>query len=429
MSILNNALDINEQTRQDMNYSQFPLSGVRVIDLTRAMAGPFCTMMLGDMGAEVVKIEPPNGDETREWGPPFVGEESTYFMSVNRNKRSIVIDLRKERGLEILLSLVRKSQVLVENYRPGTTDKLGIGYEKLHRLNPNLIYCSVSGFGQTGPYRQKPGYDIIAFATSGMMSITGEPGRPPVKMGVPVSDICAGMYAAYAIAVSLFNQTLRNSLQTKTSSQTVPAKGTHIDVSMLEGQISWLTHQASSFFATGKNPEPLGSSHPSIAPYQAFKGKDGEYFIVAVGNDDLWRKFCDAIDAPALKNDPRFGTNPTRVAHKPELELDLSQVFSKDTATSWLEKISNAGVPCGPINKLDKVFTDPQVLSRDMVIECEHSTVGKIKQLGIPYHFSDFDFAIRSAPPILGQNTDEILSDLGYDKSEISELRSAKVVG
>ena len=415
--------ELDEDGEEEKKTKTMPLEGVKVIDLSRAMAGPFCTMMLADLGAQVIKIEPPAGDETRAWGPPFMGKESTYFLSVNRNKKSIVIDLRKEKGVEIVKNLTKKSQVLVENYRPGTTEKLGISYERMRKINPTLIYCSISGFGQSGPSREKPGYDIIALATSGMMSITGEPGRPPVKMGVPVSDICAGMYGAYAITTSLYRQEKDQS----TNSTKVP-QGTYIDVSMFEGQISWLTHQASAYFATGENPEPTGSSHPSIAPYQAFRASDDKYFIIAVGNDELWKKFCDSLGISQLKDDERFVSNSSRVKNKLELERELSKVFSSDSSENWISKISIAGVPCSPINRLDEVFTDPQVISRKMVLECEHPTAGKIKQLGIPYHFSDYEFSIRSPPPILGEHAKEILSDLGYTDSDISELRSGQVV-
>jgi crotonobetainyl-CoA:carnitine CoA-transferase CaiB-like acyl-CoA transferase len=415
----------NAKKAKPVRNSNPPLSGVRVIDLTRAMAGPFCTMMLADLGAEIIKVEPPPaGDETRSWGPPFIDKESTYFLSVNRNKKSIVVDLRKEKGLEIVKRLAKKSHVLVENYRPGTTEKLGINYEKLREINPSLIYCSISGFGQSGPSREKPGYDIIALASSGMMSITGEPGRPPVKMGVPVSDICAGMYGAYAISTSLYRQ----EKEVKLGKEQAPPSGTFIDVSMFEGQISWLTHQASAYFATGENPEPTGSSHPSIAPYQAFRAADEKYFIVAVGNDELWKRFCDALQISELKDDLRFATNSSRVKNKLELEKELSKVFSTDSSSNWISRISSAGVPCSPINKLDEVFRDPQVKSRNMVLEVEHPTAGKIKQLGIPYHLSDYEYQIRSPPPILGEHTTEILSNLGYSSSEISNLRSESVV-
>jgi crotonobetainyl-CoA:carnitine CoA-transferase CaiB-like acyl-CoA transferase len=417
----------SQDTAGDDTTSKMPLRGVRVLDLTRAMAGPFCSMMLADLGADVVKVEPPGGDETRLWGPPFIGEESTYFLSVNRNKKSIVVDLRKEKGVEIVKGLARNSHVLVENYRPGTTEKLGINYEKMKRVNPELIYCSISGFGQTGPDREKPGYDLIAFATSGMMSITGEPGRPPVKVGVPVSDICAGMYAAYAIMSSLYKQEIEKSHRRSTRKNPV-TRGDYIDVSMLEGQISWLTHQASGYFATGNNPEPLGSSHPSIAPYQAFRGSEGKYFIIAVGNDDLWKKFCDALSISELRDDPRFISNPKRVENKIQLEKELSKVFSSDSSLNWIQKISSVGVPCCPINKLDEVFKDPQVISRKMVLECEHPSAGKIKQLGLPYHFRDFEFRVRFPPPLLGEHTSEILSGLGYSAPMIEGLKTDQIV-
>jgi crotonobetainyl-CoA:carnitine CoA-transferase CaiB-like acyl-CoA transferase len=394
-----------------------PLSDVKVLDLTRAMSGPFCTMMLADLGAQVIKVEPPGGDETRLWGPPFIGKESTYFLSINRNKKSIVIDLRKEKGLEIVNKLARGSDVLVENFRPGTTAKLGINYEKIRLVNPDIVYCSISGFGQTGPSREKPGYDIITFATSGMMSITGEAKRPPVKVGVPVSDICAGMYGAYAIMSSLYKRE-RDSKQ----------KGAYIDVSMLEGQISWLTHQASAYFATGENPEPLGSMHPSIAPYQAFKASDESYFILAVGNDELWKRFCAAIGSNELEKDQRFKSNPERVRNRIELEKTLSGIFATEPSQKWIERISAAGVPCCPINKLDQVFSDPQVKERKMVLESDHPTAGKIKQLGLPYHFDQFEFRVRSPPPLLGEHSEEVLSSLGYSESEVEDLKKSDVV-
>ncbi|MHB1909133.1 MAG: CaiB/BaiF CoA transferase family protein [Nitrososphaerales archaeon] len=394
-----------------------PLSDVKVLDLTRAMSGPFCTMMLADLGAQVIKVEPPGGDETRLWGPPFIGKESTYFLSINRNKKSIVIDLRKEKGLEIVNKLARGSDVLVENFRPGTTEKLGINYEKIRFVNPDIVYCSISGFGQTGPSREKPGYDIITFATSGMMSITGEAKRPPVKVGVPVSDICAGMYGAYAIMSSLYKRE-RDSKQ----------KGAYIDVSMLEGQISWLTHQASAYFATGENPEPLGSMHPSIAPYQAFKASDESYFILAVGNDELWKRFCAAIGSNELEKDQRFKSNPERVRNRIELEKTLSGIFATQPSQKWIERISAVGVPCCPINKLDQVFSDPQVKERKMVLESDHPTAGKIKQLGLPYHFDQFEFRVRSPPPLLGEHSEEVLSSLGYSESEVEDLKKLDVV-
>lgn len=400
------------RSRQTANAA--PLEGVRVLDLTRALAGPFCTMMLADLGADVVKVEPPGeGDETRKWGPPFVNGESAYFMSINRNKRSIVLDLKSDKGLQILWKLVKKSDVFVENFRPGTTSRLGVDYEHMNKLNPSIIYCSISGFGQSGPDREMPGYDLVLFARSGMMSITGEEGRPPVKAGVPVSDIGGGMYAAFAITSALYRRGTRS-------------VGEFIDVSLLEGQISWLTHQAGSYFATGVSPRRMGSAHPSIAPYQAFKAKD-DFFVIAVGNDDLWHRFCRAIDRPELDRDERFKSNPERVRWRLRLEEILSAIFATDTAENWLKKLAQAGVPGGPINSLDRAFVDPQVTTRKMVLEINHPKAGKVKQLNVPFKFKDFNFEVRRPPPVLGEHTSEILSELGYSNSSIDKLKTSKI--
>ncbi|MEM0075793.1 MAG: CaiB/BaiF CoA-transferase family protein [Conexivisphaerales archaeon] len=391
------------------------LKGVKVVDLTRALAGPFCTMMLADLGAEVVKVEPPpSGDEARLWGPPFLGGESTYFMSVNRNKRSIVLDLRNDVGKEVARRLLSLADVVVENFRPGTTKKLGIDYDTVKSYNPKVIYCSISGFGQTGPYRELPGYDIIAFAMSGMMSITGEAGRPPVKMGVPVADIGAGMFAAYAIASALFRRE-RTGI------------GEYIDVSLLEGQIFWLTYQAGYYFATLKDPERLGSAHLSIAPYQAFRARDG-YFIIAAGNDEHWRRLCDVLELNSLKEDTRFKSNPDRVKNRTELEKILSSVFVKDSARNWVEKISKAGVPCCVINSISDVFADEHVKARQVVMEIEHKKAGRIKQLNIPYRFNNYTFKISKAPPTLGEDTEEILKELGYSKAEIESMKKSLAI-
>jgi crotonobetainyl-CoA:carnitine CoA-transferase CaiB-like acyl-CoA transferase len=368
-------------------------------------------MMLADLGADVIKVEPPGrGDETREWGPPFIKGESVYFMSVNRNKRGIVLDLKSKRGIEVLRRLVKRSDVFVENFRPGTTTRLGIDYQAIRKLNPRMIYCSISGFGQTGPYRDRPGYDLVVFASSGMMSITGEEDRPPVKSGVPVSDIGGGMYAAFAIAASLYGRTRVRA-------------GEYIDVSLFEGQISWLTYQAGSYFATGENPLRLGSAHPSIAPYQAFKASD-RYFVVAVGNDDLWHEFCNAVSCQDLEHDPRFGSNPDRVKNRLELESALSKVFSTGAANNWLSKLESAGIPCSPINTLDKVFADPQVRHRGVVMESEHRKAGKIKQLNVPFRFESFAFGAGSPPPVLGEHTRKVLAEIGYTACEIEKLLS-----
>lgn len=372
-------------------------------------------MMLADLGADIVKVEPPGrGDETRQWGPPFVEGESAYFMSVNRNKRSIVIDLKSKAGLRVLKDLASVSDVLVENFRPGTTSKLRIDYDSIKKVNPGIVYCAVSGFGQTGPYRDRAGYDLVVFAESGQMSITGEQGRPPVKAGVAVSDIGGGMFAAFAIVSALLRRTTTGS-------------GEFIDVSLYEGQISWLTYQAGNYFATGKNPARMGSSHPTIVPYQAFKSKD-DYFVIAVGNDELWRKFCVTIKRRDLVNDPRFRTNPERVRNRSSLSRILAKVFLYRTAQEWVTKLAKAGVPTGLINNFDGVFSSPQAKSRNLVIEALHPKAGKIRQLNMPFRMDSYHFKVRMPPPVLGEHTREILMEAGYSRPKIDALFSAKVV-
>jgi formyl-CoA transferase/CoA:oxalate CoA-transferase len=372
-------------------------------------------MMLADLGAEVIKVEDPGtGDDSRSWGPPFMDGESAYFMSINRNKKSVALDLKSPEGRGVLYRLAKDADVFVENFRPGTAARLGAGYATMRRINPRLVYCSISGFGQTGPRRNMPGYDIIALALSGMMSITGEEGRPPVKMGVPVSDIGAGMFAAFAIAASLFKRR-------KTGA------GDYIDVSLLEGQLAWLSHQAGSYFATGEVPKRTGSAHSSIAPYQAFKARD-LYFIVAVGNDTQWQAFCSALSIPELLSDPRFSTNSRRVTNRVSLEARLTEIFSKGTASHWVRLLNKAGVPSAPISSLDEALSDTQVVARRMLMEIDHPKAGRIKQLGMPFRVKGYRFSIRLPPPLLGQHTDEVLSGLGYSDKERASMRAAGVV-
>ncbi|RLI04075.1 CoA transferase [Candidatus Bathyarchaeota archaeon] len=390
------------------------LDGVKILDLSSALAGPYCTMMLADMGAEVIKVEPPEGDVSRSWGPPFIEGESSYFLSINRNKKSIVINLKSEKGKEIVLKLAEKCDVFVENFRPGVTKRLGVDYETVKKVNPKIIYCSISGFGQEGPYRDYPAFDQILQGMGGLMSITGEPGRPPVKVGIPITDIAAGMFAAYGIVCALF-------YREKTG------KGQYVDVSMLDSQVAWLTYQAGRYFATGEIPGPIGSGHPLIVPYQAFKTKDG-YINIAAGNDNLFRSLCKVLGVEHLADDPRFNTNPKRVENREELVKILEEIFVQKTTSEWLELIRKAGVPCGPIYNVADVVNDPQVLFRKMVVEIDHPKSGRIKVTGVPVKLSESPGDVRLPPPMLGQHTVDILKFLGYSDEDISKLKDEGVV-
>ncbi len=394
------------------------LEGIRVLDLTRALAGPYCTMMLGDYGADVVKIELPEvGDDTRRWAPPFVGDESAYFLSINRNKRSITLNLRDDQGKRIFMDLARDADVVVENFTPGVVDRLGIDYGSVKAMNPRVVYCSISGFGQTGPYKSKPAYDQIMQGMGGVMSITGEANRPPVKMGIALTDIGAGMMAAYGIMVALFH---------RGTSQ--PEEGQYLDVSMMDLQVAWLTYMGGYYFATGENPGKVGAAHPNLVPYQAFMCQDGKYVNVAVGSERLWDRFCVAMDRQDLYEHPDYAQNGDRVRNRSKLVPILQEEFLKSSVSSWVTQLDEGGVPCGPINELSDVFADPQVLSRDMVVEIPHPSLGWIKQAGIPIKFADTQGSIDRHPPLLGEHTGEILSGLGYSEDDVSRLREEGVI-
>jgi len=391
------------------------LDGIKVLDLSRALAGPYCTMMLADMGAEVIKVEMPGtGDDSRAWGPPFVEGESAYFMSINRNKKSITLDMKGDKAIEIIMKLIKGSDVLVENFRPGAMERLGLAYQQVKAMNPRLVYCSISGFGQNGPYRMLPGFDQVLQGMGGLMSITGEPDGPPVKVGVPIADITAGMFAAYGIAIALFTRE-------KTGS------GQMVDISLLDSQVALLTYRAGSFFASGEIPKRIGSGHPVIVPYQAFKARDA-YINIAVGNDQLWGKFCKAVGLEGIVNDPRFATNAKRVQNRDEVVKAVGDLIATKNGEEWLKILTDAGIPCGPIYTVDKIFSDPQVIHRQMVTELRHPKAGTIKVTGNPVKLSDTPGEPSVAPPLLGQHTQEVLEGLGYSAKEIEELKQAKLI-
>jgi len=391
------------------------LEGIKVLDLSRALAGPYCTMMLADMGAEVIKLEMPGrGDDSRSWGPPFVEGESAYFMSINRNKKSITLNMKSDKSTGIIHKLIKQSDVLVENFRPGAMERLGLGYEQVKAMNPRIIYCSISGFGQDGPYRMLPGFDQVLQGMGGLMSITGELGGPPIKVGVAIADISGGMFASNGILVALYNRE-------KTG------KGQMVDVSLLDSQIAWLTYRAGAYFASGEVPQPMGSGHPVIVPYQAFKSKD-VFVNIAVGNDQLWERFCKAVCLENVMNDPKFATNAKRVENREEIVKIISDLIVTKDGEEWLKILTDAGVPCGPIYTVDKIFADPQVLHREMVKELDHPKAGKIKVTGIPIKLSDTPGEVETAPPVLGQHTQEVLAELGYSDKDLEKLKQEKVI-
>lgn len=380
-----------------------PLTGVRVLDFTAAMAGPFATMLLADLGAEIIKIEPPEGDHARDWGPPSYGEKySAYFASINRGKKSIALDLKKAEARDIVYRLVKTARVVVENFRPGVAEKLGVDYNTLKHHNPDLVYCSISGFGE-GPYKDLPAYDLVALAMSGLMDLTGEPDGPPVKFAVPITDIVAGFYCAIATVTAVMGN--------------IPG---YIEIPLIEAAISLLTHQAGYYFASGVPPRRMGSAHPSIVPYQAFRARDG-YFILAVGSDHLWRRFCEAIGRPDLAEDPRFRTNLDRVKNRQELVKILEGIFAEKEVNYWVAIMWKKGVSAAPVYNLAQVFSDPHIQYRRIVIE-RQSPLGAIKMLKSPINAERMEIGNYTPPPKLGQHTEEVLKELGYSDEDIKKL-------
>ena len=374
-----------------------PLQGVRVADFTRVLTGPYATMLLGDLGADVIKIEPPQGDDTRAWTPPAKGTEATYFLSVNRNKRSVVLNLKKPEDLETARRLILSCDVLVENYRPGTMDKLGLGYEALKGIHPRLIYAAISGFGQTGPYASLSGYDVIAQGMSGLMSYTGSPDGEPMKLGVAVADVFAGSLLTQAICAVLFERE-------KTG------LGRRIDVNLLEGMLSLGTYQISRYLNAGEVADRLGNEHRSIVPYGMFECRDG-HFNLAVGNDALWVKFCQALGFEDLLTE-HHATNAARVTHRDTLMPELLGRFAHLTRAELLEKLQRAGVPCGPVYDVREALEDPHIKAREVVQEVSHPTLGSIKTTTPPWELDGMHLPVRLAPPTLGQHTEDILEEL-----------------
>ena len=404
-----------------------PLSHIRVLDLSRVLAGPWASQNLADLGAEVIKVERPGaGDDSRAFGPPWVKDgagkdtkDSAYFTSANRGKKSITLNIAAPEGQAIARELAIASDVLIENYKYGDLARYGLAYDQLKGLNARLIYCSVTGFGQTGPYRERPGYDFMIQGMGGMMSVTGEPddapGGGPQRAGVPIADIITGMYASIAICAALAHRERTG-------------KGQSLDLALLDSQIALLAYQNTNYFATGKPPKRIGNLHPNIVPYQPFRAADGEV-ILACGNDNLYRKFCGAAGCPELARDPRFTTNGKRVENRAELARLLGAVFRKRTKREWLEVLEAAGVPNGPINDVAQVFDEPQVKARGVRIELEHPAAGKLPLVASPMRFSETPIEYRQAPPLLGEHTEEILRGvLGKSQDEIARLRNARVI-
>jgi formyl-CoA transferase len=373
-----------------------PLSGVRVLDLSQALAGPYCTMLLGDLGADVIKVEPPGGDQSRHWGPPFINGESSYFLSINRNKRSVVLDLKGGAGLAAAEALAMASDVIVENFKPGTMARLGLGAEKLQGMKAALVYVSISGFGQNQP--ELAGYDQIAQGTSGMMSVNAPPDSPPTKVGVPIGDIAAGMFAAHAAMAALFERERTG-------------RGRHIDVALNDALLAMFTYQAGRLFATGEVPKQDGNFHATIAPYGTFAVRDG-FINVAAATDAQYRRFCDALDARELADDPRFTTNAKRQAARAELVREIEGHLKNATRDEWLARFQEFGIPAGPILDIAEAFASPLATSRDMRVEVEHPTAGRISQVGAPWKYDGASSPVRLPPPRLGQHTAEVLREL-----------------
>jgi crotonobetainyl-CoA:carnitine CoA-transferase CaiB-like acyl-CoA transferase len=384
-----------------------PLEDLFVVDLSRILSGPVCTMLMADMGAQVIKVEPPPlGDDSRQWGPPFIGGISTYFLSVNRNKKSLGLNLKVPEGRRILWKLIERADVLIENFRPGVLDKLGFGYEAVAKANPRTVYCSISGFGQTGPYRDRPGYDVIAQGESGMMDLTGYPDGPPAKLGASLADVVAGLYAFNGICLALL-------ARHKTG------KGQVVDISLLDGMVSTLTYHALIYLTTGRSPKRAGTRHPSIVPYECFQAKDG-FVNIAVTNQKQWENFCRVLGFAQIAQDPRFESMNARLAHYGELRPMIEHILSKMTRLEVIKALSEVGIPAGPINTVGEILEDPQMHAREMVVELTHPEYGPLRMLGIPIKLSDTPGGVEQAPPKFGEHNRNVLEALGFTENELA---------
>ena len=392
-----------------------PLAGLTIVDLTRVLSGPYCTMLLADMGARVIKIEQPGrGDDTRAWGPPFVGEESAYFLSINRNKESVTLDFKAAEGRRILNQLISTADVVVENFRPGVMSRLGLDYAALAEHHPRLVFCSISGFGQDGPRRDHAGYDAVIQAEGGLMSVTGDADGRAFRVGVAVTDLVAGLLAAQGIVLALF-------------ARERTGRGQQVDISMLDGVISLLSYHASIYLTTGAESRRVGNRHATIAPYDTFSAADGELFL-AVGNDDQFQRFCKAAGLQKLLTEERFSTNPLRVANEAALKEIIEPVMRTRKRDEWIASLADAGVPCGAVRSVPEALSDPQVSARRMIEVVEHAVLGSMKVLGTPIKLSDTSASVRSAPPTLGQHTDKVLAELGLSGADITALKTRAIV-
>ena len=393
------------------------LEDIRVIDLTRILAGPYCTMMLGDLGADVIKIEAPEkGDDTRHWGPPFTKSgQSAYFISTNRNKRSITLNIKSDEGIEVLKDLISKGDVLVDNFRTGTLERIGLDYKTLQGINPELVYCTITGYGYTGPYKDKPGYDFMAQAIGGLMSITGPEDGEPVRVGIAVIDLVTGIYSSNAIVAALY-------AREKTG------KGQRIDMSLLDSQVAFLSYAASNFLVSGENPKRYGNAHPNIVPYQSFLASD-KHIAFAAGNDSQWKKFCTEIGREELIANQKFNTNKARVANREELILLLEEIFLTKTADEWIAICENIGIPAAPINSIQEVFADPQVVARERVTNIESAEDGLLPLLASPLNIPTNPPTIRRPPPKLGEHNEEILKKvLNYSDEKIRSVITSQEI-